>query len=83
MRRYFLKFRVGDVEDPDWYANIELSNWAAENPEAHQYLMEKSDGAMRIHRHTDADNFEHRYEFTADMTEQDWFLYRMRFDNVS
>ena len=83
MQRSFLKFRIGDVEDPDWYANMEIASWATDNTEAHQYLMEKSNGNMRIHRHVDPVYFGHNYEFSAEMSEEDWFLYFMRFDDVS
>ena len=83
VRNKFLEFHVGDVEDPDWYANMEISQWATKNPEAHQYLMENSNGDMRIHRAVDPKLFGHRYSFSSEMSEQDWAYYYLRFDDVS
>lgn len=83
VRNIFLECKVGDVEDPDWYANIEISNWAVRNSDAHQYLMDKSDGDMRIHRKAYDPIMGHSYKFSAKMTEQDWAYYYLRFDDVS
>ena len=83
VRNIFLECKVGDVEDPDWYANMEIASWATKNPEAHQYLMEKSDGDMRIHRKACEPIMGHSYEFSAEMLEQDWAYYYLRFDDVS
>ena len=85
VRNIFLACVVGDVEDPDWYANIELGSWATKNSDAHQYLMKNSNGDMRIHRKAFSTHLlgQHLYEFTAEMTEQDWAYYYLRFDDVS
>ena len=83
VRNKFLEFTVGDVEATDWYANMEIGSWATKNPEAHQYLMEKSNGDMRIHRFVEPKLFGHVYSFSAKMSEQDWAYYYLRFDDVS
>lgn len=85
MRREFLKFHVGDVEDPDMMANYCVADWHDKNKEAYEYLMEHSDGRVYIVRQEgDLTMFNgHVYHMEAEMTEEDWFLYCMRFENVS
>lgn len=80
MRREFLKFNIGDVEDPDIFANMEINAWARKNCDAHQYLLEHSNGNMRVHRQQGNPLMGHKYIFTAEMSEEDWFLYCMRFE---
>lgn len=83
VRNKFLEFNVSAGDDPDWYANIEIGSWANKNPEAYQYLMEKSTGAMRIHRFVEPKLLDHVYRFSVEMSEQDWAYYYLRFDDVS
>jgi hypothetical protein len=80
MKKAFYKTLVGDVEDPDWYANIEIGDWATKNTEAYQFLLEHSNGNVRIERQAHEPIMGHSYSFTAEMDEKDWFMYTMRFE---
>ena len=79
----FLTFNMGDVEDPDMYANLEVDAWAKQNRAAYNFLLEHSDGNVRIHRQELPETMGHKYMLTAKMTEQDWAYYYLRFDDVS
>lgn len=83
VRRPILNFKVGDVEDPDWYANMRISAWATENPEAHQYLLDHSTKSIRIERKQCEYSLGHSYELSVEMTEEDWFIYLMRFETCT
>lgn len=77
-RNTFFEFWVGDVEDPDMYANMEIGSWASKNKDAYQYLLDKSDGNVRIQRKLH-EFMGHHYTFTAEMSEEDWAYYYLRF----
>lgn len=81
IKKIFLKFEVGDVEDPDMYANFAVESWSKSHPQAYQYLMEHSDGNVRIERREhDSVYYEgHAYSLSTRMTETDWAYYFMRF----
>jgi hypothetical protein len=65
-------------------ANYCVTDWYDKNKEAYDYLMEHSDGRVYIVRQeTDLIVYGHRYHLEAEMSEENWFLYRMRFENVS
>ena len=82
-KRVFLKFTVGDVEDPDMYANMAIESWSKSTPLAYEYLMKHSDGNVTIKRTQsgtiDHDYYGHSYELSSEMEDSDWAYYFMRF----
>ena len=84
VRNIFLECKVSDVEDPDLAAHMEIGSWAMKNPDAHQFLMDNSAKSMRIQKWREPIMlYGHSYEFSAEMTEQDWAYYYLRFGDVS
>ena len=75
----FLTFNIGDVEDPDMYANIEVDAWATKNRDAYKFMLEYSDGNMRIHRQQHDPLMGHKYTFTAEMLEEHWAEYYLKY----
>lgn len=80
LKRTIIDFDVGDVSDPDITANLHIDSWRKNNQDAFDFLLEKSTGQVTINRQPNPSIMGHHYSVIAEMSEQDWFIYRMRFE---
>lgn len=46
----FLTFHIGNVQEPDVYAEIQIERWQKENKETYDYLLKHGKGNVKIER---------------------------------
>jgi hypothetical protein len=79
VKRAVLEFRIGDVEDPDMYANIEVDAWATKNRDAYKFLLEYADANVALSRRLDDSELYHLYTISAYMSEEHWAEYYLKY----
>ena len=80
VKRAVLEFRIGDVEDPDMYANIEVDAWATKNRDAYAFLLEHADTNVTLSRRLDeGTELFHLYTISAYMLEEHWAEYYLNY----
>lgn len=79
VKRAVLEFRIGDVEDPDMYANIEVDAWATKNRDAYKFLLEHADANVTLSRRLDDTELYHLYTISAYMLEEHWAEYYLKY----
>ena len=79
VKRAILEFRIGDVEDPDMYANIEVDAWATKNRDAYKFLLEHADSNVTLSRRLDDTELYHLYTISAYMLEEHWAEYYLKY----
>jgi hypothetical protein len=79
VKRAILEFRIGDVEDPDMYANIEVDAWATKNRDAYAFLLEYADSNVTLSRKLDDTELYHLYTISAYMLEEHWAEYYLKY----
>ena len=79
VKRAILEFRIGDVEDPDMYANIEVDAWATKNRDAYAFLLEHADSNVTLSRRLDDTELHHLYTISAYMLEEHWAEYYLKY----
>ena len=79
VKRAVLEFRIGDIEDPDMYANIEVDAWATKNRDAYAFLLEHADANVTLSRRLDDTELYHLYTMSAYMLEEHWAEYYLKY----
>jgi hypothetical protein len=69
-------FRVGDVEDPEIYAAQPLWEW--QNSEVGKWVMAHAVETPVYHQSVDYMSYGYRYVIRAKLTDQDAFVYRLK-----
>ena len=70
------KIPMGDVEDPDLFVSIPISDW--QQTDAGKYVMNTSDPTPMWHRLPNG--YGHLYTITAYFTPQQLTYYKLRFE---
>lgn len=70
-------FTLGDVEDPDIYAAIPISQW--ESSEAGRWIMQNSAETPSYHIHQDMRSWGYRCDIQAKFAERQAVEYCLRF----
>jgi len=69
-------FMVGDVEDPEIYAAQPLWDW--QNSDAGKWVMEHAVETPVYHQSIDHMAYGYRYAIRAKLTDQDAFVYKLK-----
>jgi len=72
------QFKVGDAEDPDFYAAEPILDW--EKGEAGMFVMEHAIEPPTWHRHVDPDTYGYTYVITAKLPKEKYTFYKLKFD---
>jgi hypothetical protein len=75
------RFRMGDVEDPDLYAAQPLWEW--QESEQGRWIMERAIETPIWHRHSDPMNYHYEYAITAQLKEQDYTHWLVKWKKLS
>ena len=75
------RFKMGDVEDPDLYAATPLMEW--QESEQGKWIMERSIDKPIWHRHSDPMNYHYEYAITAQLKEQDYTHWLVKWKKLS
>ena len=74
-----LRFRMGDVEDPDLYAGEPLYQW--QQSEMGKWVMKKSVDTPVWHRYADPMNYGYQYAVTAKLKDVDYTFWVLKWAN--
>jgi hypothetical protein len=74
------KFRMGDVEDPDLYADQPLLDW--QHSEIGEWVMERAVDTPEWHRMADVASYGYQYAIVAKLKDTDYTWWTLKWANT-
>lgn len=80
-KRKIYECSLGDVEDPDLYAEIAFSQFLDNHPDIKEWFESKTDGTYHMVYH-ELEYGGHCYRYYIEVSDFDWAHYVMLFNNI-
>jgi len=71
------QFGIGDVDDPDLYANIEVGNWL--DTEKGKWVVEHRVDEIKLKHSYDLSMLGHKFSVTAKLKEEDATFFLLKY----